>query len=416
MARVDGTEVLRKARQLLEEKQPVYLDLLRQMVAVNSFTTNAVGVERLARLTSEMFAELGFAGEQVPAAQPEYGPHLVLTRQGETTATLGLISHLDTVFSLAEEQQNDFRWREEGDLIYGPGTVDIKGGTVLIYMVLDALRCCAPELFAATTWVVLLDAAEETDGEDFGRLCRQRLPAAKTAAALIFEGGRGSWQNANVVVARKGRAIYRVTVEGRSAHAGSAHDQGANAIVQLADIVQQIDSFTDYERDLTFNVGTLHGGSVVNRVPHFASAAVEMRAFRTDVFEDGVARMLALPQATQQVASANGDYRCQVKLDVVKRTRPWPRNPATERLLAIWQEAGRELGIRVYPEERGGLSDGNYFWDALPVLDGLGPAGGNAHCSERSADGRKEQEFVRRDSFVPKALLNMVAICKLLEQ
>ena len=412
MARVEWSSV----RRYLEEKQPFYLDLLRQMVAINSFTTNRAGVERLGRLTSEMFAELGFTGEQVASVQPEYGPHFVLTRSGKTAGTVGLISHLDTVFPAIEEQQNDFRWREEGDVIYGPGTVDIKGGTVLIYMVLDALRCCAPELFAATTWVVLLDAAEETDGEDFGRLCRKRLPADKTAAALIFEGGRGSWQEANVVVARKGRAIYCITAEGRAAHAGTSHDQGANAIVQLADVVQQIDNFTDYGRDLTFNVGTLHGGSVVNRVPHFASAAVEMRAFGEEVFEEGVARMLALPEATQQVASANGDYRCRVAVDIVKKTRPWPRNAATERLLAIWQEAGRELGIRVYPEERGGLSDGNYFWDALPVLDGLGPAGGNAHCSEQSADGRKEQEFVRRDSFVPKALLNTLAICQLLEQ
>lgn len=405
----------KETRDYLAEKLPFYLDLLQQMVGINSFTTNPAGIERLGRLTADIFAGLGFVGEQIPSARPEYGPHLVLTRAGQTATTVGLISHLDTVFPAIEERQNNFRWREEGDLLYGPGTVDIKGGSVLIYMVLDALRQYAPSLFAKTNWVVLLDAAEETDGEEFARLCRARLPAVDTCAALIFEGGRGSWQEANVVVARKGRAIYRVTAEGRAAHAGTAHEQGANAIVQLADAVRQIESFTDYERDLTFNVGTLAGGSVVNRVPHFASASVEMRAFNREVFADGVARMLALPQATENVESANGDYRCRLQVEVVKETGPWPRNPETDRLLDIWQEAGRELGIRVWPEERGGLSDGNYFWESLPALDGLGPAGGNAHCSERSEDGRKDQEFVRRDSFVPKALLNTVAIAKLLE-
>ena len=406
---------LERIREYLEKKQPFYLDLLRQMVEINSFTTNPAGVGRLGRLTADVFAPLGFADEQIPSTRPEYGPHLVLTRPGETSTTVGLISHLDTVFPAIEEKQNDFHWREEGNLLYGPGTVDIKGGTVLIYMVLDALRCCAPALFAATNWVVLLDAAEETDGEEFGRLCQERLPVTDTRAALIFEGGRGNWQEANVVVARKGRAIYRVTAEGRAAHAGSAHEQGANAIVQLADAVQQIEGFTDYARDLTFNVGTLAGGSVVNRVPHFASASVEMRAFSREIFEDGVARMMALPRATENVESANGDYRCRLQVEIVKETGPWPRNPQTDRLLAIWQEAGEELGIRVWPEERGGLSDGNYFWDMLPTLDGLGPSGGNAHCSERSEDGRKDQEFVRRNSFVPKALLNAVAISKLLE-
>jgi glutamate carboxypeptidase len=50
----------------------------------------------------------------------------------------------------------------------------------------------------------------------------------------------------------------------------------------------------------------------------------------------------------------------------------------------------------------------------VPTIDGLGPAGGNAHCSERSLDGSKDQEYVRISSFVPKASLNSLAILKLL--
>ncbi|MEJ2749244.1 MAG: hypothetical protein P8183_15265, partial [Anaerolineae bacterium] len=97
-----------------------------------------------------------------------------------------------------------------------------------------------------------------------------------------------------------------------------------------------------------------------------------------------------------------------------RRTAPWPRNEGTDSLLAIWQEAAAELGLRVVPEERGGLSDGNYFWDQIPTLDGLGVSGANAHCSERSEDGSKEQEFCEVSSFVPKALLNITAVLKLL--
>jgi glutamate carboxypeptidase len=73
------------------------------------------------------------------------------------------------------------------------------------------------------------------------------------------------------------------------------------------------------------------------------------------------------------------------------------------------------LGIRIAFEERGGVSDGNFLWDAVPTLDGLGPYGDNDHCSERSADGSKLPEFVEVSSFVPKALLNFGAICQLIE-
>ena len=59
---------------------------------------------------------------------------------------------------------------------------------------------------------------------------------------------------------------------------------------------------------------------------------------------------------------------------------------------------------------RGGLSDANYLCHLGPTLDGLGPAGANAHCSERSADGSKVPEFVETDSFVPKAAMNVAAL------
>jgi glutamate carboxypeptidase len=59
----------------------------------------------------------------------------------------------------------------------------------------------------------------------------------------------------------------------------------------------------------------------------------------------------------------------------------------------------------VVPERRGGLSDANYLAHLGPTLDGLGPSGGCAHCSERSADGSKTPEFVETASFIPKAAL-----------
>lgn len=71
--------------------------------------------------------------------------------------------------------------------------------------------------------------------------------------------------------------------------------------------------------------------------------------------------------------------------------------------------------MRVKPVSRGGLSDANYLCDLGPTLDGLGPAGANAHCSEFSADGSKTPEYVEPLSFVPKALLNLLAIQGLLE-
>jgi glutamate carboxypeptidase len=404
-------ELYQEMRRYLEQNQAKHLLLLQQMVAINSFTENPSGINALGALTAKIFAPLGFTADSVQSLNDSFGKHLVLTKNGRSDRKIGFVSHLDTVFPPDEEIRNDFLWRIEGDQIFGPGTVDIKGGTLVIYMMMAALKTFLPDVYNDITWVILLDASEETDGEDFGDLCIKHL-AGNTLACLIFEGGSMQGNEFKVVVARKGMAIYHASVEGKASHAGSAHEFGANAIVQLADLIQQISALTNYEQNITFNVGTIHGGTVTNRVPHHASAKIEMRAFSKNIYEQGISNALALADQVF-VHSAQDGYPCRTTIEVTRKTKPWQRNQQTDDLFAIWQAAGEALGYKVIEEERGGLSDGNYFWDVIPCIDGLGPSGGNAHCSERSENGAKEQEYVSISSFIPKTLLNIAGVLRL---
>ncbi|MCB9433664.1 MAG: M20/M25/M40 family metallo-hydrolase [Ardenticatenaceae bacterium] len=396
----------------LREREPFYLGLLERMVGINSFTANAAGVNRLGEETAVIFADLGFTAETIQSTTPHYGKHLVLSRAGSSGRKLGLISHLDTVFPPEEEAANDFYYRIEGDRIYGPGSADIKGGTVMIYMVLDGLRRFVPEFFEAMNWVILLDASEEAEAEDFGRLCAERL--AGSLGGLIFESGEMRGNQFRLVRARKGLASFRVQVQGKAAHAGNAHHRGANAIVQLAEIIQQLAALTDYERQLTVNVGWVAGGTVTNRVPHEAEARLEMRAFSVAAFEETIETIMGF-NGRSTLHSREG-YPCQVTVTLTEKTSPWQPNKATDRLVAYWQQAAALLGQEIVPEERGGLSDANHFWREVACLDGLGPAGANDHCSERSADGTKEQEYSVLSSYVPKAVLNITAVLLLAQE
>lgn len=389
-------------------------ELLRRMVAINSFTGNRDGVNRLGRLTAEAFAELGFTPEWVPSVNPAYGDHLVMTRAGRGGGGgVAFISHLDTVFPPEEEERNHFRWRPEGDRIYGPGTHDIKGGTAMMWLVLRALREAAPVEFEAVTWQLFWNSSEERLSHDFGDVCRARFVPG-TRAALVFEAEGRLGGERLVVVARKGRATWRVRVTGRGAHAGGKHRHGANAVVQLARILQTIHGLTDYRQDLTVNVGTIQGGTVLNRVPHEAVAEGEFRAFRPEVYARAKEAILGLNGSGDLRSVADG-FACAVEAEILSESRPWPRNAETERLADLWRKAGAAVGLPVDVEERGGLSDGNLIWDAVPTLDGLGPWGDNDHCSEWSADGSKVPEYVEVSSFAPKAVLNAVAILELLK-
>jgi glutamate carboxypeptidase len=397
--------------EFLNSQMPAALEMLRQMVGINSFTANPDGVNRLGRFTAGCFAPLGFTAEYVPSTNRQWGAHLVLTRRGQSARSIALISHLDTVFPLEEEAHNNFRWQPEGDRIFGPGTHDIKGGSVMMWLVLAALRTYAPKAFEDITWKLIWNSSEECFSPDFGDVCRAHFDR-ETLAALVFESEGRAGKERRLVVARKGRGTWRVAVSGRAAHAGGKHEHGANAIVQLGQTLQHVAALTDYARDLTVNVGTICGGTVLNRVPHQAVAEGEFRTFTPEAFAQAKASLLALAGRGEVRSPADG-CACEVKVKILSECRPWPRNSGTDGLYGVWKQAGDELGMPVNCEERGGVSDGNLIWDAVPTLDGLGPWGDNDHCSERSPDGAKLPEFVDVSTFVPKAVLNTAAILKL---
>lgn len=394
----------------LEARLPAALDLLRRMVEINSWTENRAGVRQVGEVTAEAFAELGFSPEWVPSAYPRWGEHLVLSRPGSGRHGLAMVSHLDTVFPPEEEERNQFHWQPEGNRIFGPGTHDIKGGSVMMWLTLHALRERYPEIFSAVSWKLFWNSSEEVLSPDFGLVCRNRL-GPETLAVLVFEAEGKGPHGRRLVVSRKGRGIWRLRVTGRGAHAGGRLTAGANAIVQLGRLVNRVHELNDESSQLSVNVGIIRGGTGLNRVPHVAEAEGEFRAFSADAFERGRAALLALTGPGEVQSPVDG-FRCSAEMEVMGETPSWPRNPSTDALFHLWAAAGRDMGMRVEPESRGGLSDGNHLWEYFPTLDGLGPAGDNDHCSERSADGAKLPEFVERDSFVPKAALNVTALVR----
>ena len=393
----------------LNSLMPEAMLWFRRMVEINSFTTNRDGVNQVGALTAECFASMGFTPEFVESENQEHGRHLFLCRGDASLRPVVLVTHLDTVFPAEEEQKNDFQWREapEEGRIYGPGTVDIKGGTVLVWLQLQALKRVLPALFESTRWIIAVNASEEVIGAEFGKRTAERAPQG-ARAVLVFEGGPREGNSFHLVTSRKGRALYRLHGHGRAAHAGSAHAEGANAIVMLAEAVQAAAQVTDYERGLTVNVGVIAGGSVVNRVPQEAFADMEMRAFDPRVLEDGCRRIEGV------AVGAVSEQGAWIRVENTGTSPAWPASPETIALAQHWEVAARALGIFVKQVARGGLSDANYLCTLGPTLDGLGPSGANAHCSERSADGRKVPEYVEPDSFIPKAMLNIFALKSLL--
>ena len=66
---------------------------------------------------------------------------------------------------------------------------------------------------------------------------------------------------------------------------------------------------------------------------------------------------------------------------------PMERGPATGRLVELAKEIAAELGFDVADASTGGASDANTVAAAgTPVLDGLGPIGGDDHSPDEWVD------------------------------
>ena len=138
---------------------------------------------------------------------------------------------------------------------------------------LSAIRQLREENRMPARPVTALFTSDEEIGSDSSRALIEDL-ARESALVLVLESGL---VDGALKVCRKGVGEYHVKVTGRASHAGVAHEEGRNAIQEMAHQVLAIQSMTDYSKGTTLNVGTLKGGTASNVVPEECEALVDYR-------------------------------------------------------------------------------------------------------------------------------------------
>jgi glutamate carboxypeptidase len=329
------------------------LELLRELVEIES-PTYSPGVRDVAEL---MGHELDALGASVSLLD---GHHLS-AELGGTGAALLLIGHTDTVWPVGTLDSMPFR--VEGDRAYGPGIYDMKSCLVLL---LEAIRRAGDDRRKLRVFLT----ADEEMGSPTGRVSLESAVAG-VAAALVVEP---STPNGNLKTARKGLGRFRLTITGRSAHAGTHRAAGVSAIEELAHQILGLHELNDDERGVSVNVGVVRGGTSENVVAAEAEAKIDVRIARAEDrerIESVLARLE--PVAAGVTLELSGGW-----------TRPpLERSPGGAALFAQAREHGRALGLDLRESSSGGGSDGNIVGAlGVPVLDGLGAEGGGAHAPD----------------------------------
>jgi glutamate carboxypeptidase len=329
---------------------------LEALVGVSSPSGDVDGAEESLAVCAALLppqAEI----ERVECSTPGSAPDLIARIRGQGTGTLLLLGHVDTVIGHSSHAP----LRRDGDRLYGPGTVDMKGGVVLSLGVARALAG-RHDSFAEVSLLLVTD--EEWRRHPFRHV--QRF--AGYDACLCFEGGQLSADgDEGVVVKRKAAGTMRVGATGRAAHSGSAPDQGRNALLALAAMAIEIARRHDPDGPERLSVvpTIVRSGDAFNVVPAEGELLFDMRADSSEAFE--------------AVRAGVPLERDGVTLEA-EMQRVWPgmdSRQATEGLLA---RAGARLGRPIVGVSRGGASDASHFAPSIALtVDGLGPRGGAAH-------------------------------------
>jgi glutamate carboxypeptidase len=352
-----------------ESRQRTMLDLLREMVEIESPSDDKAAVDRCVSYVAEQCRSR--SGRVRIHRQKAFGD-LLEARFGpaagkSTLEPILLLGHLDTVWPLGTLKGMPFRVAK--GRAWGPGVLDMKAG---VAMALTAISILQEQRRLKRPVIMLLNSDEEV-GSTVSRPVTEKL-ALECEAVYVLEPAQGL--EGAYKTARKGIGNYRVSVKGVAAHSGVDFERGHSAIAELARQVVRITGFTELERGTTVNVGTIQGGTRSNVIAAEAEAEVDVRIVR--------ARDAA--RVEKQFRSLRVfDNKCSLHVEGGVDRPPMERTRGT---VALYKRAAAyacALGFDLKEAATGGGSDGN-FTSALgvPTLDGMGAVGEGAHAAHES--------------------------------
>ena len=369
----DSSISMRALLAAARSKQAALLDLTRKLVEAESPSDAKSAVDACTALAAAHARAMG--GRVKLHRQHQLGDVLEARfgagrRPRKPVAAISpkpilLLGHLDTVWPLGTLKSMPCRLSE--GRLWGPGTLDMKAGIAMAFTALEILL----EAGLLRREIILLLNGDEEIGSPASRPLIERL-ARDCDAVYVLEPAQGLAYK----TARKGTGDWKIAVEGVAAHAGVDFEKGANAIRELARVVETVSGWTDLKRGLTVSVGTIGGGTKSNVIPRKAWAEVDVRIARAADGTRIVRKFAALrPSGPRYALTVTG---------AIHRP-PMERSRGTARLFLKAQALARELGIALDEAATGGASDGNFTAAlGIPTLDGMGAVGDGAHASHES--------------------------------
>ncbi|HEX8331967.1 MAG TPA: M20/M25/M40 family metallo-hydrolase [Segetibacter sp.] len=373
-----------KIIELINKQLPQNLQLLEDMVNINSGTLNTAGVKLVGELLGKQFQNIGFSTEWVtlPDSLKRAG-HLVAYKKGTKGKKLFLIGHLDTVFE-PDMPANPYRKLNDSTAT-GQGANDMKGGNVVILAALQALNQLG--LLKNASITAYFTGDEENAGKPNSVSRADFISRAKQAEiALGFEGAQGL---RTVATGRRGSSGWQLKVQGRQAHSAGVFNNNYGAIYEAARIINSFREQLGNEKYLTFNPGIFAGGSDVTNDSAKYVVQGKTNIISPYTFVNGDLRFLTekqketARQKMKTIATTNNLPGTKAEITFSDGIPGMEPTEGNNKLVEVLNKVSMDMGIgETKAGDPGGRGAGDisYVAQYVDCIDGLGASGSGAHA------------------------------------
>ena len=403
----------KKVVKAIEQNNAEAISFLEKVVNINSGTLNLKGVEMVGQEFATAFTDIGFESTWIPMPEEmNRAGHLFAEIKGTKGKKLLLIGHLDTVF----EEDSPFQTFEmvNDSIAHAPGGNDMKGGDVIVLYALKALQ--QNGLLNDAQIIVAFTGDEESTGSPLEKSRYDLIEAAKRSdIGLGFENSTGFNY---ATVARRGSSGWKVEVEGKRAHSSGifSEDTGAGAIFEMSRILNGFYTDVRGEDLLTFNPGTLVGGTFVefdemtskgtvfgktNVVAQKAEVRGGLRFISEEQKERARENMRAVVANNLPQTSATVTFK-----DSYPAMQPTEGNKA---LLTKLNKVSLDLKqgeVLAYDPGKRGAADTSFVAEYVDCLDGLGTMGNAAHTPGETVNLNTIEALTKRTALLIYRLIN----------
>lgn len=373
----------------IDDHKAQMMDLWQDLVNQDSPASYREGVDLVAK---RVFKELEEAGAST--RWDEEVKALIAEIPGDSRAPVLLLGHIDTVFPVGEAARRPFT--VEGSRVTGPGALDMKGGVAVMLSALKALHSAG---FSGRPLKVILVSDEEIAHNGSKATVMLQREARGCAACFNCETG---YEDNSLVIGRKGGVVFKAAVHGIAAHAGNNPRQGRSAIWEMAKKIDDIQNMTDWDKGITFNVGTIKGGTVSNAIPGYCEVEGDIRFQDPDIS----------PFVKEELLKVlNHTYIEGTKTELLlyhEGMLPMKMTEENRKLFEFVKKTGEENGIPVSEGKLvGGGSDSGYVvYAGVPTVCAMGVKGRFNHTRD---------EYALKDSLFERAKLLGAVILKMNE-